>query len=803
MEVKILKGKDKISIFAYILSVYILGVIAYLYNITLFVAALLLILFIISLFIFKNKQKLIISLYIIFLLSILNCKFQIKDYDTLFLHAPNSNVTLSGIISSIPETQNENKTRFYFDVLEFKLQDQENDIKLIKTNKTFVNLNENIEIYKKLKIGDKLILKGNLSVPFESINPSQFSYRDYLKTKNVYTIFYTKAGSYEKIKTLTNYKWKFLQFINDIRDNIIYKHSKYIGKHKIELLGGVVFGDDAVNPTQKLEDSFLHSGLTHLLAASGLNVGLIFAVCFYIFQIFKMPYKLNIILNMFIIFLYMCMTGFPVSIVRAGIMIEFVLLGKFINREAKSINLISLAAFLMLLRKPLLIKDISFQLSFLVTFGLIISTNTFLKYFPFNEKIPIVIKGDIIAPIISQLWVLPLQMFYFNSFTLYSILANILVLPFIMIVTFIGFLSAFLALIPYFGDILLKLTDTLLNPLLTLIINISNIFLYLPHSLTTTFKPHIFQIILYYLIIISLVLNLKTKIKQIVICVLMLILSFTFIDIKPKTLDIITFAVQNSDMILIKTPNKKYILIDTSKQGYKDSPSKAKMVLIKYLKDNYIKNLELIILTHYDNDHAGGLIDIYKNVNVKKTILLNTFHKSQLFYNIQKYIKENNINFEYAKNNHKIDIDSNVSLTTFYNKDAKDENDSSIITLLEYKNFKALFMGDTSINTYNVLRGFFPKNINFLKLGHHGAKDTLNEQMLNNLTPKIVILSTGQNKYYHPHYSTLSLLNKHKIHFLRTDYDNAIKIETNGFYSKTYRYNSECKKFKLYTITNN
>ena len=69
--------------------------------------------------------------------------------------------------------------------------------------------------------------------------------------------------------------------------------------------------------------------------------------------------------------------------------------------------------------------------------------------------------------------------------------------------------------------------------------------------------------------------------------------------------------------------------------------------------------------------------------------------------------------------------------------------------------------------------------------------------MIKYLNPKIVILSTGKNKYYHPHYSTLCILNKNKINFLRTDYDNAVKIETNGDLTKIYRFNANTKKFDV------
>ena len=117
---------NNISIFFYILLVYILGIIASLFNIIPHAALIILILFIIFLFKFKYKAKLFIFLYFIFALSILNCKLQIEDYDTLFLNSPNNNAQITGTISSIPETHNIDKTRFYFEVDVLKLKNSKN-----------------------------------------------------------------------------------------------------------------------------------------------------------------------------------------------------------------------------------------------------------------------------------------------------------------------------------------------------------------------------------------------------------------------------------------------------------------------------------------------------------------------------------------------------------------------------------------------------------------------------------------------------------------------------------------------------
>jgi competence protein ComEC len=106
------------------------------------------------------------------------------------------------------------------------------------------------------------------------------------------------------------------------------------------------------------------------------------------------------------------MTGLGPSVVRAALMLIFVLIGKLIDRDANNISLLSLVAVLLLIYNPAYINDVSFQLSFLVTFGLI-TTGSILS--AKLDKIPNWIKIPIIIPLVAQIWVIPIQMFYFNT----------------------------------------------------------------------------------------------------------------------------------------------------------------------------------------------------------------------------------------------------------------------------------------------------------------------------------------------------------------------------------------------------
>ena len=162
------------------------------------------------------------------------------------------------------------------------------------------------------------------------------------------------------------------------------------------------------------------------------------------------------------ILIYSLMTGLGASVIRATFMLVFVLLGKLIDRDAHSISLLAFVAFLMLLYNPMYINDVGFQLSFVVTFGLLVMTPHLMK---FKNRFLDYIVGTISIPIIAQLWVIPIQVFYFNNISLYSVFANIMSVPILSVISFGGFISSLIA--PITPQIICRIFDFVLNPLIS------------------------------------------------------------------------------------------------------------------------------------------------------------------------------------------------------------------------------------------------------------------------------------------------------------------------------------------------
>lgn len=743
-------------------------------------------------FLVKNLLpiKYILIWLLLFYFGVLNTSLRLKEIDELLNFAP-VNCEITGTIVSIPQGFGDGKPKFFFDVNKIKFGTIE---KKLKEEKVLVTLNSDIDITD-VKMCNSFKLEGRLSAPFKAGNPSQFDYGNYLRNHSAYAVFYAKKA--EKIEQKLTIRAKMLQTISDYRENIIKTHSKYLKSPNLEILGGIVFGDDAVSPPKDIKNSFANSGLLHILAASGMNVAFIYGFFFGLCSLLRINYRVNVIVGMIMVVIYSLMTGLGASIIRAAGMLLFVLAGKLIDRDAHSISLLAFVGLLMLLYNPLFINDVGFQLSFIVTFGLFIMTPAIVSL---NNKVLDYVIGTITIPIIAQLWVIPIQIFYFNNISLYSVFANIMSVPILAVLSFGGFISALLSGIQPISDFVCKTFDFVLNPLLTLLVNISDFWGHLPNSTFQTTHPNVFQILLYFAILFCLSGLLYKELREkyfkkfiIAFFIFVSILFLTLIPIKNKDLEIITFDVGNADCFLIKSPNNDYIMIDTGKSGYKGGKSQAEIIMLKYLKDKGIKNLKLLIVTHFDNDHCGGAVDLLTKLDVKKLCLNDLEHKSYSAKNIYDTAKLKKTTVEKAYNNQIVYNNDGLRLTNLIGKSTDNDNENSIITLLEYKNFKILFTGDVDESGLREVLHLIPKNINVLKVPHHGALNVLNKELINHLNPEYSIISVGENKFGHPAQYTLEMLNKSIVY--RTDIDNSILIKINNEGLNFYTFDIKRRKY--------
>ena len=506
-----------------------------------------------------------------------------------------------------------------------------------------------------------------------------------------------------------------------------------------------------------------------------------------IFTKLRLPYKLGITTGIFLIIIYTLMTGLGPPVLRASLMLTFALLGKLIDRDADNIALLLFVAALLLVYNPASLFDVGFQLSFTVTLGLLSFCPLLVQI---SDKIPQGIAATIYVPFIAQIMVIPIQMYYFNNFALYSILANICSIPLVSAISFMGFISSILAAIPQMPNWIILGFDIIMNPILSSLVYISNFFANLPNALIITHQCHPIQIILYYSIMLTIFLLIKNGFSKKLITTMfftILILLLTIIPYQNSKLETIFFNVGNADAILIKTPNNKYTLIDTARLPFLGDYSAAKSIIYEYLKDNGIKELEYLILTHFDSDHAGGASTLMNLIKINNIILSTHQDDKELSILIPQIAQEKDIKIIYPNKEKTIMKYKNGEMKIYQAQNLKlNENNLSIITTLTYNNKTMLFAGDAEVSILDNLN--IPDKIDIFKIGHHGAENTVTKEFLEKKDVKVAILSTGPSAYNHPAPETIKILQTKNILQLRTDTDNAIKTEINN------------KKIKLYSF---
>ena len=245
--------------------------------------------------------------------------------------------------------------------------------------------------------------------------------------------------------------------------------------------------------------------------------------------------------------------------------------------------------------------------------------------------------------------------------------------------------------------------------------------------------------------------------------------------------------VGQGDSIFIKLPNdKSNILIDTGgkfnniKEDWRKSKKEYSIVknnTIPYLETLGITKLNYLIITHGDYDHMGEAIDLVNNFKVEK-VIFNCGEFNELEQELIKVLDKKKIPYYLCIK--ELDIDDN-KLYFLNNKDYGNENDNSNVIYTELNNYKFLFMGDAGVEVEeDLIEKYNLKDIDVLKVGHHGSKTSSGKNFIDEISPKYSIISVGKNnRYGHPNDSVLDNLEDSKIY--RTDQDGSImfKIKNN------------------------
>ncbi|TVY00495.1 DNA internalization-related competence protein ComEC/Rec2 [Cohnella terricola] len=287
------------------------------------------------------------------------------------------------------------------------------------------------EVAGRWRRGDGFLAKGTLELPGEAGNFGAFDYRSYLIKQGIYWQLSVKGlGSVNDEKKPVPLSMQPLRFFDDARNTIGALMDRLFPGGDSGYMKGLVIGIRSdLDPAQY--DSFARIGMTHVLAISGLHVGVVVYLLLQVGAWIRLTRERSLDITIAMMPVYMMITGASPSVVRACLMAMIALWLARKQALKDGLHLLFAAAMAMLIWNPTLIEEIAFQLSFLVTLGLILFVPTVSEWLPFRWKR---LNGALAVTVTAQAVSFPVTVYYFHSMHLLSLPANFLLVPFISMI---------------------------------------------------------------------------------------------------------------------------------------------------------------------------------------------------------------------------------------------------------------------------------------------------------------------------------------------------------------------------------
>lgn len=624
-----------------------------------------------------------------------------------------------------------------------------------------------------LKYGATCELSGVIEQPDGARNPGQFDNRKFLLTKGI---------SYQMIvNDLQNVKCNgasFWQRFFTLRLNLIEQAKEKLSSYTSSWVNALVLGDDS-EIDDGLIELFQNWGLSHLLAISGLHIGIIVGIMYFILI------KLNLLTRektelVMLLFLpvYAILAGGEPSVLRASMMVLLILIFRRFMIHMYVLDIISIVFLILLTFDEYMIYHIGFQFSFLVTFGILLSRKWL---FTVNSSI----LQLLIISFVSQMIILPLQLNYFSLFQPLSILLNLIIVPYfsIFVIPFMFFflIASFLPqeLLRVFDD-----TFVVIHQYAMECIDFIDRYFNFPFLLSGL--PVWFFIVYYLLLLLSQYLLEFKRLKQAFIsffCLTLLLTGYASIPYFSGKGYVTMLDIGQGDAFIVELPYRKGVfMIDAgSRFSFTDmEPANTvyKQIILPYLKSRGIHKLDGLFLTHEDMDHIGSAGFMVEGG------LVEALYVSEFFLipdDLANKSAENNVPVHHIQAGDVLHLGGQQLIVLAPIHDKQDPNENSLVLYTDLGGKSWLFTGDIGKEEEIELLSYYSLKADVLKVAHHGSSTSSDPTFIERITPKTALISVGiNNSYGHPTMEVLHTLKAFQIQILRTDLHGAVQYQYLG-----------------------
>lgn len=590
---------------------------------------------------------------------------------------------------------------------EVKVQEAKENYCLVSDKKHMYLFYNNEVSYAK---NDVLSFEANLTEIPKDSNLYGFEFKDFLKKKRVFYQF-ENVNNLKKIDSKISLSAKIK---TNLTHNLKNETKKFVS---MLLLNENNIDEIAYN-------NLLQINALHLFVVSGFHILFLNKLLNFVFSFFLKDKAF--IFSLIVLCFYLFLLEFSISATRAFLCLLFSKLD--MKKKGNSLDYLSISGIILLFIEPLTIFNLSFIMSYSLTFVLLLS-----KYIFKNKTI---VQRAIYTSFISFLVMIPIQLSISYKINFVSFFSNILLSYAVMFLFLLAILSMILSFLSgnIFGFIY-KLFFQSINQLA----NISRPLIF--------GNPSILFVLLFYVLLFLVLSSMEKNHYPSFIFGFSLMCGLIFINYYKNKLisyEQVTFLdVYQGDCAILESKwGEGVMLIDTGGLKNYDIASKK---IIPYLEYKGIKAIDMVVISHDDYDHNGALSSLKKQFIVKKIITDPNIDKIELGSLSLKNLNRYHVNYT-------------------------DKNNQSIVLYGKIANSKYLFTGDIDKEIEKlIIRDNQNLKVDILKVAHHGSNTSTCEEFICHIQPKFAVISVGKNQYGHPSKEVLEVLNQNHVKILRTD----------------------------------
>jgi competence protein ComEC len=455
---------------------------------------------------------------------------------------------------------------------------------IFRSQKLWLYTTKDISMFDSITIGDAVFFKGKLDRIKNYGNPDEFDYAGFMLQKGIaFQTFIPK----ENILIVPQNKLIFKKLITGIHEKgIEIIRAQINNTDAFAIVSALTLGEKTYL-SDELKQNYANAGAIHILAVSGLHVGIIYLFINFLFGFSSNFYRLGkykILVTILIIWLYAFLTGLSPSVSRAALMFSFFSLAEGLKRDVSYFNILGGTALLLLLVNPLLLYNVGFQLSFLAVGGIVYFQPLLFKLMSTSYSASNYVIKLFSLTLAAQLVTAPLTIYYFNQFPTYFWLTNIIVVPFVGITLASSLLFMLLSFIPVLSNLLSSMTEFILIAINKSIALVNDF----PFAVINSIHLSLPSLLIVYSIIISI--TLWIRFRRASYFIVSLCLFFTGLSITVYNQ---ATQVQSSEIVFYSHPQGVYIGIcdkDKSALLIKNRSEDSNQFLTHYLNKHWRKN---------------------------------------------------------------------------------------------------------------------------------------------------------------------------------------------------------------------